>query len=84
MKLRGAEQRCVALEGDVGGQVSCAIYEPASRRLPPGATGLPGVSPRPARARNPVGFPNPTRCARRWRSTLASARQAPHSGKDPR
>ena len=27
MKLRGAEQRCVALEGRLGVRVSCAIYE---------------------------------------------------------
>jgi len=40
MKLRGAEQRCVALEGDVGGQVSCAIYDlrpGACRRVQPGS-----------------------------------------------
>jgi uncharacterized protein len=40
MKLRGADQRCVALEGRVGHQVSCAIYDlrpNACRRVQPGS-----------------------------------------------
>jgi len=40
MKLRGAEQRCVALEGRVGHQVSCAIYDlrpSPCRRVQPGS-----------------------------------------------
>lgn len=40
MKLRGNEQRCVALEGRVGARVSCTIYalRPAAcRRVEPGS-----------------------------------------------
>jgi len=40
MKLRGREQRCIALEGTLGIEVSCAIYElrPAGcRRVQPGS-----------------------------------------------
>ena len=40
MKLRGREQRCVALEGVLGVEVSCAIYQlrPAGcRRVQPGS-----------------------------------------------
>ena len=35
LKLKGAEQRCIALEGKLGKRVSCTIYElrPASCRL---------------------------------------------------
>jgi uncharacterized protein len=40
MKLRGVEQRCVALAGRLGLQVSCTIYEmrpAACRRVQPGS-----------------------------------------------
>jgi Fe-S-cluster containining protein len=40
MRLRGAEQRCVALEGKLGERVSCRIYElrpPACRTVKPGS-----------------------------------------------
>ena len=40
MKLRGAEQRCVALEGKLGARVSCTIYalRPAAcRQVEPGS-----------------------------------------------
>ncbi|MGE5047567.1 MAG: YkgJ family cysteine cluster protein [Deltaproteobacteria bacterium] len=40
MRLRGAEQRCVALEGKLGQHVSCAIYElrpAACRDVKPGS-----------------------------------------------
>ena len=40
MKLRGAEQRCVALQGRLGRRVSCAIYElrpSACRTVQPGS-----------------------------------------------
>ena len=40
MKLRGSNQRCVALEGQLGVRVTCAIYElrPAGcRRVEPGS-----------------------------------------------
>jgi len=40
MRLRGAEQRCVALEGRLGERVFCAIYElrpAACRRVQPGS-----------------------------------------------
>jgi len=40
MRLRGAEQRCVALEGRLGQRVSCTIYElrpAACRRVQPGS-----------------------------------------------
>lgn len=40
MKLRGREQRCVALEGRLGVQVSCSIYAmrpPSCRKVEPGS-----------------------------------------------
>jgi Fe-S-cluster containining protein len=40
MKLRGAQQRCVALEGRLGVRVSCTIYElrpGACRTVQPGS-----------------------------------------------
>jgi Fe-S-cluster containining protein len=40
MKLRGREQRCIALEGKIGARVACAIYglRPAAcRRVEPGS-----------------------------------------------
>jgi Fe-S-cluster containining protein len=40
MKLRGAEQRCVALEGTLGKRVSCTIYDlrpAACRTVKPGS-----------------------------------------------
>jgi Fe-S-cluster containining protein len=40
MKLRGREQRCVALEGRIGVHVACAIYDlrpSACRRVLPGS-----------------------------------------------
>jgi Fe-S-cluster containining protein len=40
MRLRGAEQRCVALDGRLGQRVSCSIYElrpPACRAVKPGS-----------------------------------------------
>ncbi len=41
MRLRGAEQRCVALEGKLGEGVSCSIYElrpSACRTVEPGSS----------------------------------------------
>jgi Fe-S-cluster containining protein len=40
MRLRGREQRCVALEGRVGVRVSCTIYAlrpPSCRQVEPGS-----------------------------------------------
>lgn len=40
MRLRGAEQRCAALQGRLGERVSCSIYElrpAACRRVKPGS-----------------------------------------------
>jgi Fe-S-cluster containining protein len=40
MKLRGPEQRCIALRGRVGAQVSCSIYAlrpPSCRQVRPGS-----------------------------------------------
>jgi Fe-S-cluster containining protein len=40
MKLRGAEQRCAALEGKLGDRVSCTIYDlrpAACRTVKPGS-----------------------------------------------
>jgi Fe-S-cluster containining protein len=40
MRLRGSEQRCVALEGKLGRHVSCSIYElrpSACRAVKPGS-----------------------------------------------
>ena len=40
MKLKGAEQRCIALEGKLGQRVSCSIYElrpPSCRVVKPGS-----------------------------------------------
>jgi Fe-S-cluster containining protein len=40
LRLRGAEQRCIALDGRVGHKVSCSIYElrpGACRRVQPGS-----------------------------------------------
>ena len=40
LKLRGRDQRCVALEGKLGSRVACAIYQirpPACRQVLPGS-----------------------------------------------
>jgi Fe-S-cluster containining protein len=40
MRLVGKEQRCIALEGKVGGEVRCTIYElrpPSCRKVEPGS-----------------------------------------------
>jgi Fe-S-cluster containining protein len=40
MKLVGKDQRCIALEGELGVNVSCGIYElrpPACRKVEPGS-----------------------------------------------
>lgn len=40
MRLVGKEQRCIALEGGVGAEVRCTIYElrpPACRKVEPGS-----------------------------------------------